>query len=632
MKNKMLLNSLLFWLILSLITPVFADDFSVSTEFKNIQDIWTEEYSAEFPIDEVTVAQPAATALSALRYQFSAQDQQNIFSALLAVNAQTENSTTAKLLANYGFQRETSNDNFIHIYSKLTGKQLQVLIVFQNLLPQNLARFVADCGTPVRYMDFDDAVHNDFSAVAEPAMQQSKLYNLCQTAKADPNVQLTFCGSQFGAGFALIAGAIACRNFGIPPQQLNVIEFAGPSIAGKGFATSIQQKMNVINFIRPNDPLALALNSLDFYPVGNIVTVPCNYNDVLDNSGLYQAIATNVCANFLSDVWNPEQPQTPFDAAFFPTTAADVHPTANLTNINNQQYLFLGGLTAGAALAAYSDNYLPFVTHLTKHDFNLTRFSGKSIYQTPTEALPVTSFSAVYSKRLDTDGKHYYIIGVAASALDFIKRLDKDYVVESPAFGNMLRPIADDLNQLLKDQAFCSFVDQLKADKDSRVLISGFGTGGSYAVYLSALIASDPKVEPGHIRLLTAGDWAAVSPEMQSLLTEKVRAYHIVNYRDAIPQLSEYATNKPILQSPLFLPQNGDRVSLSPGYIANYSLADHAYAKYFAIILKNSKEYVARWNEEIWQRQQAKLATEVKQQERKAAERMICVTSSCEPW
>jgi len=632
MMNKTLLNSLLFLIILAFTTIVFADDFTVSTEFKNIQDIWTEEYSAEFPIDEVTVAQPSATALTDLRYQFSASDQQTIFSALLAINAQSGNSNAAKLLTDDGYKSETSNDDFINIYSKLTGKQLQILVVFQNLLPQNIARFVADCGTPVRYMDFDDAVHNYFSAVTEPAMQKNKLYSLCQTAKADTNVQITFCGSQFGGGFALIAGAIASRNFGIPMQQLNVIEFAAPSIAGKGFADSIKQKLNVFNFIRPNDPLALTLNSVDFYPVGNVVTVPCEYNDVLDNSGLYQAVANNVCANFLSDVWNTEQPKTSFDAAIFPLTAAPAHSKANLTNINSQQYLFLGGLSAGAALAAYSDNYLPFANHLAKHDFNLTRFSGKSLYQTPTASTPVITFSAVYSKRLDTDGKHYYIIGVGVSALDLVKRLDENFIVESPVLGNLIKPIADDLNLLLKDPAFSSFVDQLKADKDSRVLISGFGAGGSYAAYLSALIASDPKVEPGHIRLMTAGDWAAVSPKMQSLLTEKVRAFRVANYRDVIPQLSECASNKTILQTPLFLPQNGDRVALVPGYIANYSLAEHNYAKYFGIILKNSKDYIIRWNEEIWQRQQAKLAADVKLQETKSAERMICVTSSCEPW
>ncbi|MEI6287520.1 MAG: hypothetical protein WCP79_13525 [Bacillota bacterium] len=632
MNKKLLLNLPLIFVFFLFSTIGYADDFSVSTEFKNIQDIWTEEYSAEFPVDETTQAQPRITALTDLQYQFSASDQQTILTALLAINSQNGNASTAKLLANYGFKNENSGVDFINVYSKLTGKKLQIFVVFQNLLPDNITRFVADCGAPVRYMDFDDAVHNYFSAVAEPAMQKSKLYSLCQTAKADVNVQLTFCGAQFGGGFALIAGAIASRNFGIPQQQLNVIQFAAPSIAGKGFADTITGKLNVINLIRPNDPLALTMNSVNFYPVGKIVTVPCEYTNVLDNSSLYQTVAGKICANFIADVWNVEQPQTPFDTTIMPLQPAVAHTKADLTNINSQQYLFLGGLTAGAAMAVYNDNYVPFANHLVKHDFNLSRFNGKSIYQTPTAALPVTTFSTIYSKRLDTDGKHYYIIGIGVSQLDLINRLDKDFVVESPIFGNMIKPIADDLNQLLKDPVFSAFVESLKSDKDSRVLISGFGSGGSYATYLAALIASDQKVEAGHIRLVTAGDWAAISPKMQTMLTEKVRAFRVANYRDVIPQLGEYASNKTVLQTPLFMPQNGDLVALVPGYVANYTLAEHNYAKYIGMILKNSNAYIARWNEEIWLRQQAKLATEVKQQETKTAERMICVTNPCDPW
>ncbi|MFA6075981.1 MAG: hypothetical protein WCV63_08500 [Negativicutes bacterium] len=632
MKIKVLFIFLTLLGMLTITATGFADNFTVSTEFKNIQDIWTEEYSAEFPVDETTTAQPALTSLADLRYEFSALDQQTIFTALLAINSQAGNLKTAKLLADCGFKNETSDDNFINIYSRSTSKQLQLYVVFQNLLPQNLARFAADCGTPVRYMDFDDAVHNYFSAVAEPAMQKNKLYNICQAAKADINVQITFCGTEFGGGFALIAGAIASRNFGILPQQLNVIQFSAPSIAGKGFADSIKGKLNVINFIRPNDPLALTLNSIDFYPVGNVVTVPCQYANVLDNSRLYQTVLNNVCANFITDVWNTEYPQAAFDATIIPLADIIPPPKANLTNINSQQYLFLGGLTVGAALAAYNDNYLPFANHLTKHDFNLTRFNGKGIYQTPTSATPVATFSVVYSKRLDTDGKHYYIIGIGVSSLDFLKRLDKDFIVESPAFGKMLKPVADDLNQLLKDPAFSSFVEQLKADKDSRVLLAGFGAGGSYAAYLAALIASDQKVEAGHIRLLTTGDWAAISPEMQTLLTQKVKAYQVTNYRDVIPQLGEFASNTTVLQLPLFMPQNGDLVSLPPGYIANYTLAEHSYKKYFGIILKNSHDYIHRWNEEIWLRQQAKLDNEIKQTEIKSNDRMICVTGPCDPW
>ena len=185
---------------------------------------------------------------------------------------------------------------------------------------------------------------------------------------------------------------------------------------------------------------------------------------------------------------------------------------------------------------------------------------------------------------------------------------------------------------MLQDPAFSAFVEQLKNDKDSRVLIGGFASGGSYAAYLSALIASDSKVEAGHIRLVTAGDWAAISPKMQIVLTEKVRSFRVANYRDVVPQLGEYASNKIVLQTPLFMPQNGDLVALAPGYIANYTLAEHNYAKYFGMILKNSKAYIARWNEEIWLRQQAKLTTEIKQQETKTAERMICVTNACDPW
>lgn len=632
MQHKIILTLLALSAMLCFSTIVNADDFTVSEEFKNIQNIWIEEYGAEFPVDEVTVAQPPGSSLADLRYKFSSSDQQMIFSAILAINSQNGNEQTKKLLANYGFKSESSGEQFVNIYSKLTGKQLQVLVVFKNLLPENITRFAADCGSPIRYMDFDDAVHSYFSTIAEPPMRKGRLYELCQTAKSNNNVQLVFCGAQFGGGFALVAGAIASQSFSIPLQQIKVIQFAAPSVAGKGFIDAFKGKLNVTNFIRPNDPLALTLNSLHFYPFGNVVNVHCEYADVLDNSGLYRAVADSACANFITDIWNAGQPQAVFDSSIIPLQTRHIHPSIDLKNVNTQQYLFLGGLTAGAAMAIYNDNFLPFSNHLSKHDFNLTRFTGKDIYQTPTSTKPISTFSAVYSKRLDTDGKNYYIVGFGVNSLDFLKRLDKDFVVESPIFGNMIRPVADDLNQLLKDQSFGSFLNQLKSDKSSRVLISGYGAGGSYAAYLAALIASDESVDPGHIRLLTAGDWAAVSPKMQALLTEKVKAFRISNYRDVIPCLGEYATNSPVLSAPLFMEQNGELVALTPGYIANYTLAEHNYAKYFGIILKNSKDYITRWNEEIWQRQQAKLNAEAKQKEAISSNRMICVTSPCEPW
>ena len=508
---------------------------------------------------------------------------------------------------------------------------------FNNLLPHDPAQFFADSGSPVRYLDYDDAVHNYFAAIAEPAMRDKHLYDICTLVKQNPHASIVFCGTQFGGGVALISAAIAVRNFGIPKSQLALVQFSAPAVASQAFAKAFAGTFYAINLIRPNDPLALPLASLKYYPFGQVQPLSCDYSNILDMQSLYATVANTVCANYLSDVWNHNVKLPTYNDKWFAPSAATQSTAIDIKNINDQQYLFLGSLSAGCAQSIYNNHLQPLTQHLVAHGFDVTRYNGVAAHPSLTIPEAIPTYTVIYSQRRDTDGKNYYIVGLSAPPAVFVNRLKNNFIVQSDAFGPVLQPISDDINQLLMDKKFATFISALKADDNARVLISGHGVGGSYAAYLAALVAADPAVARNHIRLLTLGDTASVSARMQEVLTNKVLSLRVNNYRDVSPLFGELLTTASTLTQPQFLPQHGATLELKSGYLPFYNFGEYAFEKYFGIVLKNSANYIKNWNDEAWNKRIAAPASHPvapadTPSPKLPGERLICVTSECEPW